>query len=149
MSAPDQKSLFQSLVEETIGEEVDYDVMRNIHENLNTMLEDHKEEEVTYELSKDDVKHLLADSGVPEERMDYFEHNYKEIIGEQEQPLLATNIANTKKFDISAPNVVIKVDPDRADLVESRIIDGRQCLVIEVDDHIEVNGINVRTFLKD
>ena len=41
--------------------------------------------------------------------------------------------------------MVIKVNPDRADLVETRIIDGRQCLVIPVDDHIEVNGINVRT----
>ena len=25
------------------------------------------------------------------------------------------------------------------------MIDGRQCLVIPVDDHIEVNGLNVRT----
>ena len=41
--------------------------------------------------------------------------------------------------------MVIKVNPDRADLIETRIIDGRQCLVIPVDDHIEVNGINVRT----
>ena len=41
--------------------------------------------------------------------------------------------------------MVIKVNPDRADLVETRVIDGRQCLVIAVDDHIEVNGINVRT----
>ena len=40
---------------------------------------------------------------------------------------------------------MIKVNPDRADLVETRVIDGRQCLVIAVDDHIEVNGINVRT----
>ena len=39
--------------------------------------------------------------------------------------------------------------PDRADLVETRIIDGRQCLIIKVDDHIEVNGINVRTLLND
>ena len=43
----------------------------------------------------------------------------------------------------------IKIARDYMDslLVESRIIDGRQCLVIEVDDHIEVNGINVRTFM--
>ena len=41
--------------------------------------------------------------------------------------------------------MIIKVNPDRADLVETRIIDGRQCLVIPVDDHIEVNGISVRT----
>ena len=79
--------------------------------------------------------------------MEYFDQNYEKIAGEIEMPLLATNIANTKKFDIETPDVVIKVKPDRADLVESRIIDGRQCLVIAVDDHIEVNGINVRTIL--
>ena len=58
---------------------------------------------------------------------------------------MAENIAETRKFNIETPDVVIKVNPDRADLVETRVIDGRQCLVIAVDDHIEVNGINVRT----
>ena len=41
--------------------------------------------------------------------------------------------------------MIIKVNPERMDLVETRVIDGRQCLVIAADDHIEVNGINVRT----
>ena len=59
--------------------------------------------------------------------------------------LLATNITETKKFQIETPDIVIKVNPERADLIETRVIDGRQCLVIAVDDHIEVNGVNVRT----
>ena len=147
MSAPEQKDLFQTLVQEAIGEDADYGVMRNVHENLNTMLDEHEADDEPFELGKEDVKHLLADSGVSEERMEYFDQNYEKIAGEIEMPLLATNIANTKKFDIETPDVVIKVKPDRADLVESRIIDGRQCLVIAVDDHIEVNGINVRTIL--
>ena len=50
-----------------------------------------------------------------------------------------------KKFQIETPDIVIKVNPERADLIETRVIDGRQCLVIAVDDHIEVNGVNVRT----
>ena len=58
---------------------------------------------------------------------------------------MAANIAETRKFNIETPDIVIKVNPDRADLIETREIDGRQCLVIAVDDHIEVNGINVRT----
>ena len=53
----------------------------------------------------------------------------------------------TNLFVNLTPDVVIEVKPDRTDLVESRIVDGRQCLVIAVDDHIEVNGINVRTFM--
>ncbi|WP_035791718.1 DUF4317 domain-containing protein [Butyrivibrio sp. AE3006] len=148
MSAPQQKDLFNSLVEETIGDQADYDVMRNVHENLASMMEDHEDDDEPFELGKEDVKHLLKDSGVSEERMEYFDQNYEKIAGEIEMPLLASNIANTRKFDIKAPDVVIKVNPDRTDLVESRIIDGRQCLVIAVDDHIEVNGINVRTILQ-
>ena len=44
--------------------------------------------------------------------------------------------------------MVIQVNPERADLVETRMIDGRQCLVIPVDDSVQVNGISVRTLDK-
>ena len=54
-------------------------------------------------------------------------------------------ISQRRRSSIETPDVVIKVNPERMDLVETRMIDGRQCLVIPVDDHIEVNGLNVRT----
>ncbi len=146
-SAPEQKDIFDALVQNTIGEEADYDIMKNIHDNLNEMIENHENDPEPLELSKNDVKALLSSSGVSDERLDYFEENYKSCAGDEDYPLLASNIAHTKKFDIETPDVVIKVNPDRTDLVETRIVDGRQCLVIAVDDHIEVNGINVRTFM--
>jgi len=147
ISAVEQKDIFDAVVQNTIGEDADYDIMKNIHDNLHDMIEDHAEDLEPLELKKEDVKQLLSDSGVPKERLDYFDDNYEKCAGEEDVPLLASNIASTKKFDIEAPYVVIKVDADRTDLVESKIVDGRQCLVIAVDDHIEVNGINVRTFM--
>ena len=90
------------------------------------------------------MKKIFEQSGVPAEKMENFDRNYEENAGEKTS-LLASNIAETRKFNIETPDIIIKVNPDRADLVETRIIDGRQCLVIPVDDHIEVNGINVRT----
>ena len=111
------------------------------------MIEDHEGDPEPLELSRKDVKQLLSDSGVSQERLGYFDENYITGAGDEDYPLLASNIAHTKKFDIETPDVVIKVKPDRTDLVESKIVDGRQCLVIAVDDHIEVNGINVRTFM--
>ena len=56
---------------------------------------------------------------------------------------MASNITNTKKFEIKTPDVVIHVAPDRADLVETRIIDGRKCLVIPMESEVELNGIRV------
>ncbi len=144
MSADNQKEAFQLLIEDTLGEDGDYEIIRNIHDTLNDMIAEHKEEPEPLELDKTDMKRVFENSGVPEENMELFEQNYDAAAGEKNS-LMAENIAETRKFNIETPDVVIKVNPERADLVETRVIDGRQCLVIAVDDHIEVNGINVRT----
>lgn len=144
LSADEQKETFQTIIEETLGEEGDYETVRNIHETLSDLIEEHKEEPEPLVLDKMDVRKVFEKSGVSEEKLENFEKNYEETAGEKAS-LLATNIVDTKKFNITTPDVVIKVNPDRADLIETRVIDGRQCLVIAVDDHIEVNGINVRT----
>lgn len=144
MSADTQKETFQMIIEDTLGEDGDYETVRNIHETLNDLIEEHKEEPEPLKLDKTDVKKIFEQSGVSAEKMENFDRNYEENAGEKTS-LLASNIAETRKFNIETPDIIIKVNPDRADLVETRIIDGRQCLVIPVDDHIEVNGINVRT----
>lgn len=144
MSANTQKETFQILIEDTLGEEGDYETIRNIHETLNDLIEEHKEEPEPLQLDKTDVRKVFEQSGVSAERMERFDRNYEETAGEKTS-LLATNIAETKKFQIETPDIVIKVNPERSDLIETRLIDGRQCLVIAVDDHIEVNGVNVRT----
>ena len=80
---------------------------------------------------------------VPEEKMEHFDKNFEEAVGEK-NTLLASNIASVKTFQIETPDIVVKVNPERSDLVETREIDGRRCLVIAIDDHLEVNGIEVR-----
>ena len=90
------------------------------------------------------MKRLLANSGITEERMEHFEASFDHIAGENAE-FLVTNIAETRKFSIQTPDVVVKVNPDRADLVETKIIDGKQCLVIEINNQVEVNGVPIRT----
>ena len=89
------------------------------------------------------MKNLLARSGASEEQLQSFDSNFEELVGEK-KTLLATNIANVKKFEIETPDVIVKVNPERSDLVETREIDGRRCLVIAIDNHLEVNGIEVK-----
>lgn len=147
MSADTQKEAFQMIIEDTLGEDGDYETVRNIHETLNDLIEEHKEEPEPLILDQTDVKKIFESSGVSAEKMEVFEQTYEAAAGEKSS-LMATNIAETRKFHIETPDIVIKVNPERADLIETREIDGRQCLVIAVDDHIEVNGINVRTIKK-
>lgn len=144
MSADTQKEAFQMIIEDTLGEDGDYETVRNIHETLNDLIEEHKEEPEPLALDRTEIKKIFEQSGVEADKMEKFDQNFEENAGEKTS-LLASNIAETRKFNIETPDVIIKVNPERADLVETRIIDGRQCIVIPVDDHIEVNGINVRT----
>ena len=71
------------------------------------------------------------------------------VIAGENAEFLVTNLAETRKFNIQTPDVVVKVNPERADLVETKIIDGKQCLVIEINDQVEVNGVPIRTISKE
>ena len=142
-----QKETFQSILSETLEEDGNYEVIKSVYENLNEMIEENKDNPEPLSFSKTEVKKLLENSGVPEKHMQTFEQVFDaHTNGEAE--LIATNIASTKSFGIETPDIVVKVNPERADLVETKLIDGRQCLVIAVDDHVEVNGISVRTIPK-
>lgn len=142
LPAGNQKETFQTLVTETLGEECDYETVKNIHENLNELLEEQKSSPEPVMLDKKEVKELLEKSGVKEERLAGFEEHFEMAAGEN-GTLLAANIAETRKFEVKTPDVVVKVNPDRTDLIETRVIEGRQCLVIQIDEHLEVNGISV------
>ena len=143
LSAGDQKTSFQAIVSDTLGTSCDYETIRNIHDNLNEMLEEAKETPEPLELSRPDVRRLLERSGAPEEKLASFDREFEETVGEK-NTLLASNIASVRSFQVETPDVIVKVNPERSDLVEIREIDGRRCLVIAVDDHLEVNGIEVR-----
>lgn len=148
LSAGSQKETFQTLIEETLGEDCSYEIVRNIHENLTELIEEQKESPVPVELDKEEVKYLFSKSGVKEEKLENFDRQYEAAAGTQ-STLLASNIANTRAFEIKTPDVVIKVNPERTDLVETMRINGRLCLVIGVDDHVEINGISARTMQKE
>jgi hypothetical protein len=140
-----QQETFQDIIENSLGEQCDFETVKTIHENLNEYVEVRKDAPEPPELDKMEMKKLLEDSGVKAEAIETFETAFDSIVCNEEQPKFsATTVASTKSFDIKMPDVVIKVKPERTDLVETRMIDGRQYIMIEVNDSVEVNGISVR-----
>ena len=142
LSAGSQKETFHTLIQETLGETCDLEVVKNIHEKLNEMVEEHKEEPTPLILDKNEVKGLLADSGVANKCLENFEEHYQETAGD-DTPLYVSNVYNARTFEVKTPDVSIKVKPERTDLIETRIVDGRQCIVIPLEGTVEVNGISV------
>lgn len=143
LSAGGQKETFQLLVEETLGETCSIEAVKSIHEKIVEMVEDHKEDVAPLVLDKNEVKTMFADSGVSNEKMETFDQCYDAAAGDDTR-LYVSNVYNSRSFDVKTPEVVVKVDPGRTDLISTRIIDGRECLVIELGANVEVNGITVR-----
>lgn len=143
-----QKETFNAIVEEALGLECDYDIVKSIHENLNQMVEENKENPEPLALDRTDIGKLLEKSGVEEEQLAVFETRYDETVGEKEH-LMANNISNTRKFEVRTPDVTVQVNPERTDLIETKVIDGVPCLVIEINDLVEVNGIQIVSDLAD
>ncbi|MCR4764507.1 MAG: DUF4317 domain-containing protein [Lachnospiraceae bacterium] len=148
LSAPEQKETFQTILSETIGEDGDLSIVKNVHEMLSEMVIGSADQPEPLLIGRKEMRQILEDAGVAPEQMERFDEAYENAVESEDEPMLVTNVSDVKKLSIETPNVVIRVKPDRADLVMPRIIDGRECLIIAVDDHVEVNGINVRTIFK-
>ena len=143
LSARGQKETFQELLTEALGESCDYETVVNIHENLNELIEEKKDLPDPPTLTKPEVKNLLLQSGVSEETMEHFEEQFDITAGEKTE-FLATNLTSTKTMEVRTPDVIVKVSPEKAALLETRIIDGRSYLLIQIDDQVEVNGVIIR-----
>ena len=143
LPAKQQKETFTSLVNEALGEEADLEIVKNIHENLEQIIEEKKQESpAPVMLDKTEMKDLLEKSGVKEERLENFEEHFEMAAGEHGK-LVASNVSSGKKFEVKTPDVVIKINSDKTDIVSTQVIDGKQCLVIQIDERLEVNGISV------
>lgn len=147
LSAGSQKETFQAIVEETLGDACSIETVINIHEKLNEMIEENKDNPEPLSLDKNEVKSLLASSGVKDERLADFDRHFDETAGEKTS-LYVNNVASTRTFELKTPDVVIKVKPERADLIDTAVLNGRHCLVVEITDQVEVNGIPVRSVIE-
>lgn len=142
--AAEQKKSFEALLTTSLGDECKLDVVQTVHDQLCQRIEMHKEAKVAEPLmiSKEEVKEVLNSCGVSQEHLAKFSVDYDEVFG-FEADLHPKNIIDNKHFELKTPDVVIKVDPARSDLIETRIIGGVKYILICADEDVEVNGVNI------
>lgn len=146
MPAAVQKEKFDTLLGEVIAEDCSYDVVRAVHGEINERIEDYKaskgRDEEPPVIKKDDVKGILQSCGIGEERIHAFENCFDAEFGEK-TALIPGNIIDTRQFELCTPDVTVRVNPERTDLVMTKIIDGVRYILIRADESVEVNGINI------
>ncbi len=145
-----QKQTFEALLTTTLEEECSLDVVQTVHNELCQRIELHKESKVPEPLmvSKEEVKDVLSSCGVSEDKIAKFSVEYDEAFG-FEADLHPKNIIDNKHFELKTPDVVIKVDPTRSDLIETRVIGGVKYIMICADESVEVNGVEINIEQKE
>ena len=139
-----QNATFNECLAEALEEECDLDVIRSVHTQISELVETHKESKNPEPLTitKATVKAVLEGCGIAEEKIEKLEASMDESFGIGAE-LSPKNIVNVKKFELTTPDVTIKVNPERRDLVSTETIGGVRYILIRATEGVEVNGINV------
>ena len=144
MPAEEQRETFQAILEDALDEDLSLDVVQAVHDTLRERLEENDKDKTAepLEISPREVVSLLESAGVPEEKLQAFEEKYDAQFGEAVS-LPARNVVEPKKFEVRTPDVVVQVNPQRSDLLETRVIDGVKYILIRAEEGVEVNGVNI------
>lgn len=142
--AYEQKQSFEALLTRSLEDECSLEVVQNVHDQLCQQIQIHKESKIPEALmvNKEQVKATLAECGVSEGHLAKFSIDYDEAFGFEAQ-LHPKNIIDNKKIELQTPDVIIKVAPDRSDLIETRVIDGIKYILINAEEDVTVNGVSI------
>ena len=144
MSAGRQRETFSQVLTEALDGACPFDVAQSVHEQLSERIALHKESRDPEPLtvSPEELDGILENSGLGPEQLESFHAKCQEQFGEDAR-LSPANLVDSRRMEISTPEVKVTVDPKHGYLVEKRVIDGKKYILISADAGVEINGINV------
>lgn len=138
----DQKELLAAIVEKTLGRDCDFDKVRSINDAVAQTAKELSGTDEPAELGKKDLKRILRDSGVPSEKLDTFDGVYDELAGDKTS-FGADNINAGSDVKMESPAVKIAMKTEVANTLETKMIGGREFLLIPIQDDITFNGVRI------
>ena len=140
-----QKDTFREVLVDSLEDDCSLPLVQSVHRELREMAVTHKEAHIPEPLTvgAKEVGQILEASGVSAEKAAAFRVRYEQAFG-ADRPVPPQNLLNENQLEYKTPDVVVKVAPDRSDLVTMREIGGVKYLLIKADEGVELNGVAVR-----
>lgn len=145
MSAAEQREAFQEALSQALGDTCSMEVVRSIHERLTDQIARHKESKAVEPLcvTVGEIGAVLGDCGVAQEQIEAFRANCEERFGAG-AALSPANLIDAGKFEVKTTHASVSVSPDCSYLVETRVIDGKQYILVPAGENVEINGQTVQ-----
>ncbi|UOQ83373.1 DUF4317 domain-containing protein [Gracilibacillus salinarum] len=144
MTAKEDKIVFEEVVRDAIGHQLNSSTLANVYEEIHRMTED--EEEETPTLDYKDVERVLKSSGVEDVDTEKMETAFKNVIDNTGYELKARNIVpkySSKSIKINTKVANIAVSPEDLRHVRQVQFDGRRYLMIEVEEDTVIDGFTM------
>ncbi|MBQ7356313.1 MAG: DUF4317 domain-containing protein [Clostridia bacterium] len=144
MPPKEQKAAFSQVLSETLGDECDFNLVRSVHAQVGEMVVAHKESRDPEPLviTKSTAKTILSGCGIDDEKLEKFGQAFDESFGTN-AAITPKNIVSHNRFELSTPEVSIKIDPEHRDLVSTQTVNGEKYIMIRVSGGVSVNGIDI------
>ncbi|MHA6261468.1 DUF4317 domain-containing protein [Sporosarcina sp. CAU 1771] len=150
MTAEDDKAVFEEIVKEVIGEEVDSRTIASVYDEIHTMLmleeESEDEEESIPVLDAAEVERVLKASGVKDISKERVERAFQNVLEDTSYEMKASHVLpsfTSKSIKISTKVADISINPQDLRYVRQVNYNGKRCLLIEVEEDTMIEGFKL------
>ncbi|NMD71728.1 DUF4317 family protein [Bacillus sp. DNRA2] len=147
ITAVENKDIFEQILINVIGDEVDTRVISNVYEEIDKMMQVDEEQEEESEppmVDYKDVERILTVSGVENVDTAKVEHAFKAVVDDERHEFKASTLI-PKKIKISTHVADVAINPKELNKVKYIMYQGKRCLLLEVDEDIVLEGFKLET----
>ena len=148
VTALEERAIFEDIVKEVAGEELDASTIAQVYEEIQYVIETNEEEEEPPKLDYKDLERVLTVSGVEDVTPEKVERAFETIIDDRNYVLKASSVMpkyTTKSIKIDTKVATISVSPQDLKYVKQVNFQGKRCIMIEVDEDVVIEGFTLST----
>lgn len=147
ITAAEEKDGFELIVSKLAGDQVDANILSNIYEEIDQIIQDNEEDEAETtapSLDYRDVEHILSVSGVEDIDTDKVKETFQTVFDDEQHEFKADSLL-PKKVKINTDIAKISINPEHLKNVKYITHNGKRCLLIEIDDGVEIEGFQLES----
>ncbi|MNO20935.1 hypothetical protein D3C76_106960 [compost metagenome] len=148
VTAQEERAIFEDIVKEVAGEQLDTAVLANVYEEIHRVIETNEKEEEPPTLDYTDVERMLTVSGVENVTKEKVERAFQTIVDDKNYEMKASSVIpkfTSKSIKIDTKVATISVSPQDLKYVKQVNFQGRRCILIEVDEDVVIEGFTLNT----
>ncbi len=145
MTAQDDKIVFEEIVKDVTGNQLNTSTLSNVYEEINRVMEESEEEDAP-KLDYKDVEQVLKVSGIKDIDTEKVESAYQKVIQDEKYEIKASSIVpkyKSKSIKIDTKVAKISISPQDLSYVRQVNFSGKRYLMIEVEEDTIIDGFTM------